>query len=520
MSGANGGVDLAAREALNKLIVPLTTTGEWLLNEQKLKCISTDMDAAQEESCPGAASFFSLELYNNCLSGPFADSIRYSSLQLIEQLFSRSHRFRQLLADDYPTFLQLTVGIHRKTLPPPDNVAAKLTEFALVLVKQWYEKFGQTYKQLALGYDHLKNTKHVKFSDMSLIAHTARAREQAERESRLKALQQRKFERIRADFDDQVDGIRENLKNMDSCFDILVPKADEDIALDFDSLLRGVSGINSTAANINTGSLKDTITTHGLGSSRYRLTIDLSTEQPVDVPESADNEAVYENLREYYGVLSKKHMELVKEWLDGLVKSDSEDKNARNEMLKKVIDLRNALREAKRKFELLGLKSNPERKHFRESSANDERDQYYNVDDDDENIEFEEVPLPIASEGSSSISNRRDNTSEKEIKETVIKVSSKQLPPTHRIFPLAFESELEEDVTYARPKLHTNTLDESIPQSPPDRKDKGKEPIRPGTNSREELLKKAPVVEWGEDLYYWDKDNVQFNTSGLGTKPC
>lgn len=110
----------------------------------------------------------------------------------------------------------------------------------------------------------------------------------------------------------------------DSCFDILVPKPDEDIALDFDSLLRGVSGINSTAANVNTGSLKDTIITHGLGSSRYRLTIDLSTEQPVDVQESVDNEVVYENLREYYGVLSKNHIKLVKEWLDGLVKSDSE----------------------------------------------------------------------------------------------------------------------------------------------------------------------------------------------------
>lgn len=127
-------------------------------------------------------------------------------------------------------------------------------------------------------------------------------------------------------------------------------------------------------------------------------------------------------------------------------------------MLKKVIDLRNALREAKHKSELLGLKPNPERKHFRETAAtNDERDYYYNADDDDEDIEFEEVPLPVAGEGSRSILNRRDSSSEKEIKKTVIKVSSKQLPPTHRIFPLAFESEMKEDVTYAGPKLHTDT---------------------------------------------------------------
>lgn len=24
-----------------------------------------------------------------------------------------------------------------------------------------------------------------------------------------------------------------------------------------------------------------------------------------------------------------------------------------------------------------------------------------------------------------------------------------------------------------------------------------------------------PAVQWGEDLYYWDKTNVQFNTSGI-----
>lgn len=50
MSGENSSVDLAAREALNKLIVPLTTTGEWLLNEQKLKVSLAVIDSTLNHS--------------------------------------------------------------------------------------------------------------------------------------------------------------------------------------------------------------------------------------------------------------------------------------------------------------------------------------------------------------------------------------------------------------------------------------------------------------------------------------
>ncbi|RUP47848.1 hypothetical protein BC936DRAFT_145270 [Jimgerdemannia flammicorona] len=465
-------------KALANLIVSLTTTGEWILNNQKLKELKS-LCKKSDSIVENAYRLTWAQLEKNHAQ------IRYSSLQLVEQLFSRSHHFRQLLAADYPSFLQLTVGIHRKTLPPPENVAAKLAEYGTTLVKQWYEKFGDTYKPLTLGYQYLKNNMRVNFADLSLASYTTRAREQEQREAALKISRQRKFEKIRADFDGQINDIQENLRNMETCFEILVPKPDENINLDFDSLLRGVSGADPAAVGATSGSLKNTIATHGLGSSRYRLTIHLSAENPMDVSETADNEAVYENLREYYGVLTKKHVDVVAGWLDGLMKSESEHSEARDSMLKKVIDLKNALRVAKNKSELVGLKSN----------RNDDND-------DDEGIEFEEVPIPAnAGEGPSRSSKQHGSAAaggdrEKRLGSTT--TSSKQLPPAHRVFPLAFEPEMEEDVTYARPKLYVShaeredgeveiSVGESTRtlQALADRKGKTKEPVRKIVSSRE-----------------------------------
>lgn len=76
-------------------------------------------------------------------------------MQLAEELFQRSHRFRELLADDFPAFLSLTVGIQKRSLPPPSNVAAKLKQYAIALVKAWHEKYAALYRPLGIGYDYL-----------------------------------------------------------------------------------------------------------------------------------------------------------------------------------------------------------------------------------------------------------------------------------------------------------------------------------------------------------------------------
>jgi hypothetical protein len=81
--------------------------------------------------------------------------IRYSSLQLIEQLFERSKLFRELLTEDFPLFIQQVVGIQNTELPPPVSVAAKLKQYALALIKNWYIKYGEKYRQIGISFDFL-----------------------------------------------------------------------------------------------------------------------------------------------------------------------------------------------------------------------------------------------------------------------------------------------------------------------------------------------------------------------------
>lgn len=73
----------------------------------------------------------------------------------MEQLFARSKHFRDLLTEDFPVFVQLVVGIQDKILPPPVQIAQKLKEYALALIKSWFLKYGERYHQLGVAFDFL-----------------------------------------------------------------------------------------------------------------------------------------------------------------------------------------------------------------------------------------------------------------------------------------------------------------------------------------------------------------------------
>lgn len=94
--------------------------------------------------------------------------IRYSSLQLIEQLFDRSKHFRDLLTEDFALLTQLAVGIQDKKLPPPVEVATKLRAYAIALIKAWLIKYGEKYRQLHVAYDFLLSNGYLNNDNASL----------------------------------------------------------------------------------------------------------------------------------------------------------------------------------------------------------------------------------------------------------------------------------------------------------------------------------------------------------------
>lgn len=51
-------------------------------------------------------------------------------------------------------------------LPPPKSTAKLLKQFSATSIKNWYEKFGTTYKLLDIAYNYLKNCKFLNFDNI------------------------------------------------------------------------------------------------------------------------------------------------------------------------------------------------------------------------------------------------------------------------------------------------------------------------------------------------------------------
>uniref|UniRef100_A0A2C9M463 UV-stimulated scaffold protein A C-terminal domain-containing protein n=1 Tax=Biomphalaria glabrata TaxID=6526 RepID=A0A2C9M463_BIOGL len=86
--------------------------------------------------------------------------IRLSAFQLADELFNRSHAFREILVLHLQQFLALTTALEvNKPLPPPSAAANKLKSETLLAIQRWYEKYGKGYRKLVHGYDYLKNCK-------------------------------------------------------------------------------------------------------------------------------------------------------------------------------------------------------------------------------------------------------------------------------------------------------------------------------------------------------------------------
>ncbi|CEJ01898.1 hypothetical protein RMCBS344292_15919 [Rhizopus microsporus] len=449
-------------EKLAGLIKQITETGNWILDEKKLKLIKATCKKS-DHYITVAFVHVMAQLHKN------HSQIRYSSLQLIEQLFDRSKLFRELLTEDFPVFVQLVVGFNDRKLPPPPQIAAKLKQYALALIKNWYMKYGEIYRQISISFDFLMDNGYMNDNQASSSLSSIHADNinKANKSARIKALHLNRYELLKADVNDHLDIINDNLNTMDGCFDILVPKniLEGEDNIDFNALLRG-----------------DAVPKQHADDNYKDITIDLSESSLMeDVKETQDNSIIFDQLREAYTVLETKHTKQVNIWINTLIRLDIDDKAEKEALIKKLIDLKAKMTEASRKAKLLGIEV-----HQREiKSGQSTLDDLDERDDEFADEEFEEVDI------------RKEAADAREIKTN----SSAKLPPLQRIFPLAYEPTMTEDPTYAGP-IQNMSNDEVA------KKDKGKQ-------KAEEQRDVAPVVEWGDDLYYWDKEHVQFNTSGI-----
>ncbi|GFS16565.1 UV-stimulated scaffold protein A [Elysia marginata] len=153
--------------------------------------------------------------------------IRLSASQMADELFNRSHAFREILVNHLNGFLALTTEMEAsKPLPPPKSAAVKMKADTLQAIQQWHDKYGQGYRKLVVGYEYLKNCKHIDFNDIRArsLAEKKRVEEQ---ERKKKEMMAKKLAKVLKEISEEQAEIKVNIKEAESCLQLLLPTPDD-----------------------------------------------------------------------------------------------------------------------------------------------------------------------------------------------------------------------------------------------------------------------------------------------------
>lgn len=144
------------------------------------------------------------------------------------KLFEKSPKVRQYIVRDFSDFMSLVLGYSDDNrLPRPAEEASRLRELGLEVIEKWSEKYGSKngFKSIKLGHSYLKHTLKMQFPNLSSRREQLRKEEERKRANTQRILRT-KFAQIQKQIDEKGQEIDVLLREMDNCFDILLPSAD------------------------------------------------------------------------------------------------------------------------------------------------------------------------------------------------------------------------------------------------------------------------------------------------------
>ncbi len=224
--------------------------------------------------------------------------IRVASLNIVQELFSRSHCFRNLVASEFQEFTKLVLDINpEKALPPPAAAAKQLKLSATKCIKEWDNVYGEAYKKLRIGYNYLKKTKMVDFEDSE--ARTVQERNRiATRETKLNAMKKAKLDSLLGELNAEEIEMSDCITQMQNGLSLLVP--DE------------IFSIPHCEAELEAG---DDLRAHGLtgtsANSNFNLVIEV---QPLKIQVNDDNREIIQCLRDQYRLLNSRFLPSTLKW--------------------------------------------------------------------------------------------------------------------------------------------------------------------------------------------------------------
>jgi len=342
-------------DAIDDIIEELTTTGKQnYLNEEHLNKLCS--------LCRHSPDNLKLTytLLSKQLEKQHAE-IRYSSFQVIDQLFLRSHVFRELVLFSLQDIFVLCMDTSKhRPLPPPSYLKNKLKKFALKKFYFWYKKFGKGYRKLVLGFEYLRDMCKVKFEEMDIQTLAEQEKIKQERKEDYD-LRRSKLDQVDMQFEDQKINIDSDIQEMENCFEILVQKVGSG----------DCSNPSEASANDVTG--EPFGNEAGITSYNFSLAVEISTKKIIQ--ETSDNEHIISRLQELF-MENRRHENKAKRWLNVLLKCGSSDQGK----IQKLQSLKNILTALCSKYLELDIK---------EAVVSS---------DDDEGEEFVEVPEKVNDE--------------------------------------------------------------------------------------------------------------------------
>eukprot|EP00794_Sanderia_malayensis_P020485 gene20485-22501_t len=325
---------------LYELVEELTTTGEKNLNDKHLKelkrmCKKSN-DNLQKVQC----------LLMMQLEKEHAE-IRYSAFQIIDELFVRSHLFRQLVTKDFPRLLEFTVETKESTkLPPPLKVARSLRTLALARIEAWYNQFGKDYKRLELGYNYLKRVKKVDFAGIRSRTESERRRNDEQVNKQLK-LEKRALDNVNSEMNSMVLDIESAITQANSCLKLIFPNLDDNDGNEGQETAEDVFPLRTSTQNAATDNDEEGLIdleqnasdgndaadienfaekeenfgpNHGIISRTYNIEIKFPVDK-MHVKETEDNADLIKSFQDVVSEMKVKFLPVVSKWINILSKS-------------------------------------------------------------------------------------------------------------------------------------------------------------------------------------------------------
>uniref|UniRef100_A0ACD5YZB6 Uncharacterized protein n=1 Tax=Avena sativa TaxID=4498 RepID=A0ACD5YZB6_AVESA len=298
--------------------------------------------------------------------------VRLLSFSIVDELFMRSKLFRSLLADALDGFVPLAVGFRSDDqLPPPAASANTLRKAAIQALERWHHLFGVHYRQLRLAVEYLKESARIQFPGIR-----AAVEARAAREARTQEILTAKVEQLRQDIASIKDEIRSTIEEIHNGLAIIRAEYEKFEGYADDDEEQEVASM--AMRSIRTASL-------------------MAGEW---VPETKENEAVFDALREAYRLLMSKHFGTIQDWISVLIRVNLADNRFRDSALKELIDVKNEIRAVRGQCNELGLDLDNVR---RKKDVQEEEDE----DWVEGNIE---VPTPATVESSADVAGSSKDT--------------------------------------------------------------------------------------------------------------